>query len=516
MWPKNKWQNLNQDLMFKISSVPLTLTHLERIAHGYLKVTLDPLAQNKMIKNMELLDQWIDGGETIYGVNTGFGALSDKKISPDKMGLLQLNLIRSTCAGVGPLFSEPEVRAIMLLRASVLARGYSGVRPIIAKTLIDFLNKNLIPVIPQKGSVGASGDLAPLAHLALSLIGEGEVIYNSRRLSGHIALRKAKIKPLRLEGREGLALINGTQVMTAISALNVIKTGRLLQLFDIASALSLEAIQGSRKPFDADIHVLRPHKGQQIVAKNIWKLVQNSSIQKHHEFCGKVQDSYSFRCIPQVHGSSRDAAEFSKRIVETELNAVTDNPLFFTTQKKWLSGGNFHGQYLSQAMDFLSIALSTLVNISERRIEKLLDPRFSNLPPFLVKNSGISSGLMIAHVTVAALASENKVLSHPASTDTIPTSANKEDHVSMGVHAALKAKEIIENATSVIAIELLAASSGIEFLRPLKTSPHLEKVMSIIRKKVPPIHEDRVFTKDIEAIKQLFGEILNSLKGSVE
>ena len=465
-----------------------------------------------MTESLKKLALWTKEGETIYGINTGVGALSDVRIEGEKLNQLQLNIVRSHSTGVGPYFSEEEARAIVLLRAHMLSQGYSGVRPLVVKTLLSLLNKNLIPLIPQKGSVGASGDLAPLAHLALALIGEGEVIFKSKKVPAQRGLRLAKISPLKLEGREGLALINGTQVMTALSSLNLLKAERLFKLFNVASALSLEAIQGSKKAFDPDLHLLRPHEGQKIVAKNILRLIQGSHIQKNHEFCGRVQDSYSFRCIPQVHGSSQDALQSVKKIVEVELNAITDNPVLFSQKNKWISGGNFHGQYLAQAMDFLSIATTTLVNISERRIEKLLDPKFSGLPPFLVQGLGLDSGLMLAHVTAAALASENKVLSHPASVDTIPTSANKEDHVSMGVHAARKTKEILSNAEEVLAIEFLAASQGIECLRPLKTSPVLEKIMSLIRSKVPPIEKDRIFSQDITTMKTLFSSFLSSIE----
>jgi len=501
---------------FAINGNNLTLETLASISQGHVRVSLDPTAEKRMIQNRNMLLQWIKDGETIYGVNTGFGALSDKKISTKKIKQLQLNLIRSHSTGVGSWFAEDEARAIMLLRAQVLASGYSGVRPIIVKTLLDFLNSDLTPLIPQKGSLGASGDLAPLSHLALTLVGEGEVLYKEERLQSKIGLARARIKPVQLQEKEGIALINGTQMMAALSALNILSAEKLLKLFDVAAALSLEAIQGSRKAFDADIHLLRPHAGQIVVAKNIWSLVQNSAIQKKHQFCGRVQDSYSFRCIPQVHGTSRDACAYVRKITETELNSVTDNPLFFTKKKKWLSGGNFHGQYLSQAMDFLSIAISTLSNIAERRIDKLCDPKFSGLPPFLISDHGTSSGLMAVHYTAAALASENKVLSHPASVDSIPTSGNMEDHVSMGPHAARKAREIIRNAEYIVASELLAASQGIEFLRPLKTSKHLEKIMRIIRKKIKPIHEDRIFSKDIEKMKTLFPQILAALKEIIQ
>ena len=483
---------------FNLTGSPLTLQKLEEIVYHNTSVSLGPSAQTQMEKSQKLLEKWRKRKKTIYGFNTGFGSLSDVKIKDQDLLALQKNLVRSHACGVGAPFSEEEVRAIVLIRANSLAKGYSGVRPLLVTKLLELLNKKVIPSIPQKGSVGASGDLAPLAHLALALIGEGEFL-------------KGKIAPIELQGREGLALINGTQVMAALSALNILQAQKLALLFDIASALSLEAVEGSRKPFHAHLHSIRPHQGQKEVAQRLWRLTEKSKIQEKHKECAKVQDSYSFRCIPQVHGSSQDALFFVQKIIETELNSVTDNPVIFTEEELWISGGNFHGQYLSQAMDFLSIAMTTMVNISERRIEKLLDPQFSGLPPFLANHEGLESGLMLAHVTASSLASYNKDLSHPASVDTIPTSGNKEDHVSMGVHAALKAKEILNNAEDVLAIEFLAASQGIELRRPLTTSPLLEKVMSVIRSQIPPITQDRIFSKDILKIKTLYVDILSQL-----
>ncbi|MEK7790268.1 MAG: histidine ammonia-lyase [Deltaproteobacteria bacterium] len=491
-------------MAFAIDGTNLTLKKFENIVRDDLSVSLSPVSQSKMNDSLRFLEEKLKKNEIIYGVNTGFGALCDVRILPAEMKSLQLNLIRSHSAGVGEFLEPREVRAILLLRAHALSRGYSAVRPLVVKKLIELLNKNVLPLIPSKGSVGASGDLAPLAHLALVLVGEGEALYQGARMSGKRALALSKTTPIELTGREGLAAINGTQMMEAISAINVLKAETLFRLFDIASALSLESIQGSRLPFDRDLHNLRPHRGQKTVAEKLWKLTANSDIQKHHKNCDRVQDPYSFRCIPQVHGSSRDALAFVRQIIETELSSVTDNPLFFARKKKWVHGGNFHGQYLSQAMDFLSIAATTIVNISERRIEKLLDPKFSGHTAFLAPREGINSGLMGPHYTAAALASENKVLAHPSSVDTIPTCCHKEDHVSMGPHAALKAKEILKNAESVLAIEFLAASQGIEYQRPLKTSPLLEKVMATIRKHVEPIHKDRVFSHDIEKLKTIF------------
>ena len=484
---------------FFLDGKNLSLDIFEKICAKKLRVSLHPTAEKKMMQSHALLDQWLKKGEIIYGLNTGFGSLSDVKINASQNELLQLNLIRSHACGVGDLLTEEETRALILLRAQVLACGHSGVRPLIVKKLLELLNRNIYPYIPQKGSVGASGDLAPLAHLALVLIGEGKI------------LNHTSFSPLKLSGREGLALINGTQLMAALSALNILKAHQLFKLFDIAAAMSLEAVQGSRMPFYADLHALRPHPGQKEVAKTIWNLTQHSKIQENHKNCDKVQDSYSFRCIPQVHGSSKDALLFAKKIIETEINSVTDNPIIFPKHKKSISGGNFHGQYLSQAMDFLSIAATTLVNISERRIEKLLDPKFSGLPACLAAQEGLESGLMLTHVTAAALASQNKVLSHPSSIESIPTSGNKEDHVSMGITAAFKAKEILKNAQEVLAIEFLAASQGIYYRRPLTTSPSLEKIHSIIRTQVPPIKKDRIFSKDIAMIKTLFPKILSAI-----
>jgi len=503
-------------MSFAIDGTNLTLKKLREVVCSGLSVSLAPAAESKMNQSLHFLEKKLEENETIYGVNTGFGALCDIRVLPSEMKELQLNLIRSHSAGVGEPLEREEVRAILLLRAHALSRGYSAVRPKVVKKLMELLNKDVLPIIPKKGSVGASGDLAPLAHLALVLVGEGEAFYQGSRMSGKKALAMSKTVPIELTGREGLALINGTQMMETIGALNILTAEILFPLFDVSAALSLEAIQGSRLPFDRDLHALRPHPGQRTVAGRLWKLTNQSNIQKHHKNCARVQDPYSFRCIPQVHGSSLDALAFAKKVIETELNSVTDNPIFFAGKKKWIHGGNFHGQYLSQAMDFLSVSTTTLVNISERRIEKLLDPKFSGHPAFLAPREGLNSGLMGVHYTAAALASENKVLAHPASIDTIPTCCHKEDHVSMGPHAALKAKEILKNAESVLAIEFLAASQGIEYLRPLKSSPILEKVMKTIRKYVPPIKKDRIFVQDIEKLKSIFPQILHEVKGTLQ
>ncbi|MBI4041610.1 MAG: histidine ammonia-lyase [Deltaproteobacteria bacterium] len=487
----------------------------QKIVFEHHSVGIHPSARTLVQKNTALLASFQKRGDIVYGLNTGFGVLSNIEITEDQIETLQHNLIRSHSCGVGLPYTEIQTRAILLLRIHALCAGYSGVRLAIIESLIALLNKNILPYIPQKGSVGASGDLAPLAHLALVLIGEGSVLQNQKRTSSVPILKKAGISPLKLMGREGLALINGTQVMTAISALNVLEAQKLMLLFTIAGALSLEACLGSQKPFHELIHRLRPHAGQINVANLLWSLTQQSEFQKAHVACGKVQDPYSFRCMPQVHGSTLDTLAFVSQIVETELNAVTDNPLFFTKEKMWLSGGNFHGQYLSNAMDYLSIAFTSLAHMSECRIEKLLDPQFSGLPACLASQQGLESGLMLAHVTAAALASENKTLAHPASVDTIPTSGSKEDHVSMGVGAALKCHQILENAKIILAIELLSASQAIELRRPLKTNPLLEKVQAKIRTVVPPITGDRIFSQDIEKIVSITDDLFQLVSQNI-
>ncbi len=482
----------------------LTLEAIEHIAYDQeakTKIKLSLSAQKKMNQSREFLCSRLDS--PIYGVNTGFGLLSKVKVSDEKLGLLQINLLRSSAAGVGKPLSIPEVRAAILLRANTLTQGYSGVTPELVDALLALLNYAVHPWIPEQGSVGASGDLAPLAHLALVLIGEGKAYYQEKLYTGSEALKKAGLKPYTLLPKEGLSLINGTQIMTAIGVLAFLKAESLSQMADIAGAMTVEAFAGSKTPYDPAIHRIRPHPGQVEVASHMLKLLENSEIMQSHEHCEKIQDPYSLRCIPQVHGAIRDVLKQVRKTLEIEINSVTDNPLVFTDENKILTGGNFHGEYIAIAMDLLCIAVAELANISERRLEKLINPALSDLPAFLIKEGGLNSGLMLVQVSAAALVSENKILCHPASVDSIPTSADKEDHVSMGPIAARKAREVVENTWNVIAMEFFAASQGLEFRKPLKPARLVEKAYTAIREKVPPVTEDRAFYEDIHAISNL-------------
>jgi histidine ammonia-lyase len=416
----------------------LGLSDVVGVARNYARVELAPGARKKILRARAVIDEIEESGRVEYGITTGFGALKGRKISVAQVKQLQKNLVESHAAGVGRALLEDVVRAAMLIRASSLARGYSGVRPVVVETLVEMLNKRVLPFIPEKGSVGSSGDLVPLSHLALVLIGSGKAFYKGAVLEGGECLKKAGITPIELEAKEGLSLINGTAVMTAIACLAVHDALLLAENADVAAAMSVEALMGTDEAFDARIHRARPHKGQIACAGNMRELTAKSALMSSHESCERIQDAYSLRCIPQVHGASRDAIDFARRVVETELNSVTDNPLVFG--KKIFCGGNFHGQPVALAMDLLGIAVCELGDISERRTARLLDPKLNEgLPPFLVENSGLNSGYMIAQYTAAALVSENKVLAHPASVDSIPTSGNQEDHVSMGTIAARKA-----------------------------------------------------------------------------
>ncbi|MBI5411198.1 MAG: histidine ammonia-lyase, partial [Nitrospirae bacterium] len=431
------------------------------------------------------------------------GKLADQRISPADIQQLQLNLLRSHAAGVGEPLSREETRGILLLRANVLARGYSGVRPLIVDYLLTLLNHDILPVIPSRGSVGASGDLAPLAHLALVLIGEGEAFVNGRRKSGRAALAQANLKPLRLEAKEGLSLVNGTQAMLSLGLLALRRCELLADTADVAGALSLEALKGTPVAFDPRIHRLRPYPGQIAVAANLRMLVADSQIRTSHVTCPRVQDAYSLRCMPQVHGAVRDALDYVRNTLRIEMNSVTDNPLVFADRGDILSGGNFHGQPLGLVLDHLAIAMTELASISERRIERLINPEYGDLPAFLSPHSGLNSGFMMAQVTAAALTSENKVFSHPASVDSIPTSGNREDHVSMGMGSALKLKQILTNCEHILAIELLCAAQGVDFHRPLRAGTGSRLALKLIRKKVPRLDQDRPLAPDIERVRAL-------------
>lgn len=482
----------------------LTLEDVGAVAVDEVPVSVSPEAVERMTESRKVIEEILSSEKTVYGVNTGFGKLSEVRIAAGQLNELQLNLVRSHSAGVGEPFTIPETRAIMLLRANVLAKGFSGIRPKVVLLLIELLNKKVHPIIPSKGSVGASGDLAPLAHLALVVIGEGNAISGSQILPGRVALSEKGLSPVVLQAKEGLALINGTQVMTAIGALCALQLHRLCKIADVAGALSADVLKGSDTAFDEKIMDVRPHAGAVTVARNLRNLMKGSGIREsHRNDSHKVQDHYSVRCMPQVHGAVRDALSVARQWLTIEINAATDNPLVFSQERQVLSGGNFHGSPISMSLDFLALAVAQLASISERRTALLTDSTQSDLPPFLTQHSGLNSGFMIAQVTAAALVSENKILAHPASVDTIPTSANKEDHVSMGVTAALKLQQMIQNLIHVQAIELLCASQALDLLAPLETSATLKRVHKLIRSRIPKMEKDRVIAEDIRTMVDL-------------
>jgi len=491
--------------MIRLDGNSLTLSDLIAIADDGAAVALAPEAATRVDLARAVVDRTAEGDEAVYGINTGFGALAETRIPHAALGALQLNLLRSHAAGVGEPLPARAVRASMALRANVLAKGFSGIRRSTLEALIELLNRQVHPVVPSRGSVGASGDLAPLAHLALVLVGEGHATIGDRAevLSGGDALRAAGLAPVELQPKEGLALINGTQPSTAVAALTAAGAERLARAADIAAALSIDALRGSVKPFDARIHDARPHAGQRAAAANIRRLLAGSAINHSHEHCGRVQDAYSLRCAAQVHGAARDALAWVHHTLAVEANGATDNPMVFAADEEIISGGNFHGAPVAVAADLCAIALSQLVTISERRSDRLVNPALSELPAFLTTDSGLHSGYMMAQVTAAALVSEIKTLAHPASVDTIPTSANREDHVSMSMGAALKAQQALQLATRVIAVEILCACQAIDLLAPLNTSDALEQVHARVRSIVPRLAGDRPPAPDIEAISRL-------------
>jgi len=506
--------------VIELNGHDLSVEIIHQIAFAKLgdnKVSIAPDAKEQMKKSRAFVDEIIKTGKPVYGINTGFGALSGKQIKNEDLAQLQLNLIRSHCTGVGDPFSVPVVRAIMVLRANCLASGYSGVNPEIVELLLDFVNYHITPIVPQKGSVGASGDLAPLSHIALALIGEGEVYYNNKAVSSKFAIEQIGKNPAVLGPKDGLALINGTAVMTALGAVAIHETLNLMKIADITSCLTLDSVQGTSRAYHKGITKLKPHPGQIDCCDNLNLLLSGSKIGESHKECGKVQDPYSLRCVPQVHGACRQTVKHAKEVIDIEINAVTDNPLIFLDTKEVVSGGNFHGEAPALAMDYLAMGLAEIANISERRIEKMMNPTFSYLPAFLIKDSGLNSGLMIAHVTAAALVSENKVFCHPASVDSVPTSTDKEDHVSMGPISGRKLLEVLKNTKYVLAIELLCNTQALDFQRPLQSAPALEAVHALIRAHVPPITEDRVFAKDIEKIIRLIdsGDIINAAENAI-
>lgn len=500
----------------QINGNMLTLDQIVQVARQGYKVELTKEAEERVIKSRNIVDEIVENNKVVYGITTGFGKFSDVTISGEDCKELQRNLIISHSCGAGKAFSKEITRTIMLLRANALSKGYSGIRLSTLKTLIEMLNKEVHPIIPEKGSLGASGDLAPLSHMVLPMLGEGEAEFNGEILTGRKAMEKAGIEIIELVAKEGLALINGTQAMTAVGALAVCDSINLLKISDIAAALTIEALRGVKDAFDPRTHSIRPHSGQIQTAKNILNLTQDSTfITSQGEI--RVQDAYSLRCVPQVHGASKDALEYIKSKVEIEINSVTDNPIV-TEEGDVISGGNFHGQPMAISFDFLGIAMAEIGSISERRLERLINYQLNDLPAFLVKVGGLNSGFMITQYAAAALVSENKILAHPASVDSIPSSANQEDHVSMGTIAARKGRDIIENVQRVLATEIMAACQAIDFREGLTLGLGTKEAYTIVREKVQFMERDIVIYPELDKITNLIasGEIVKRVEQKVK
>ncbi|MBN2621157.1 histidine ammonia-lyase [candidate division WOR-3 bacterium] len=489
--------------MVTLNGSSLTIEQVWRIACQHEAVRLARSALSRVRACERYLAKHLSDRQSIYGFNTGFGALAHVHINTHDLAQLQENILLSHNAGIGPFFAPEFVRAALLLRINTLIQGYSGVSIDLVKTLTQILNRNIVPLVPQKGSVGASGDLAPMAAIGIVVLGKGNVFVDGHINQAKQALARFKIKPIKLKAKEGLALINGTQFSTGICSLVYSEAMNLCSIADICGALSLEALKGTDRSFDPLIFKLRRHPGAEQSARRLRTMLRGSSILKSHRDCSKVQDTYSLRCMPQVHGAVYDLLEAAHKTITIEINAVTDNPIIVCKEDRIISNGNFHGEPIAFALDTMAIGLSELAGISERRIFRLLDGSVSRLNPFLAKDPGLNSGFMLAQVTAAALVSQNKILSHPASVDSIPTSANQEDHVSMSMNAGLKAIEVLDNVKYVLAIELLCACQAIELLKPLKTSPRLQKIHSRIRKIVPFLEKDSVLTEHIENLKTL-------------
>lgn len=500
-----------------IDGQKLTIEDVVNVArHGYV-VELSEEAVKKIEKARELVDRFVDEERVVYGITTGFGKFSDVVISKEDTKTLQRNLIISHACGVGEALDTEIVRGIMLLRANALSKGFSGIRLSTVKTLIEMLNKGVHPVIPEKGSLGASGDLAPLSHMVLPMIGEGEAYYNGEKLPGKAAMEKAGIPVVELVSKEGLSLINGTQVMTSIGALAVHDAINLSKAADIVGSLTMEGLRGITDAYYHRVHEVRPQIGQMNTAKNMLNLLEGSSLTTRQGEI-RVQDAYVLRCLPQIHGASKDAINYVKGVVEIEINSATDNPLIFEDEERVISGGNFHGQPMALAMDFLGIAVSELANVSERRTERLVNYQLNDLPAFLTKNGGLNSGFMIAQYAAAALVSENKVLAHPASVDSIPSSANQEDHVSMGTIAARKARSIIFNASRAIGIEYLSASQAIHFRgEGVKLGQGTEPAYNLIRSEIKPIEEDIVMYVEINKASEMIssGRVVKAVEDKI-
>jgi histidine ammonia-lyase len=506
-----------------INGNDLTLEAVREVATERRPVLLDPDARAAVDRARAVVDNLVANDQVSYAITTGVGKLSDVRIGGDQIREMQVNLVRSHAAGVGEPLSVAETRAMMLLRANSLSKGHSGVRAAVLDTICEMLNRGVTPMVPSQGSVGASGDLAPLSHLALALIGEGECLDDTgARISTAEAMKRAQVKPLVLEAKEAVSLINGTQGMLAVGILALLAAETLVDSGDVVGAMTLDALKGTDVAFDARIHQARPHAGQLKTAENLRRLLEGSQIRESHRDCDRVQDAYSLRCMPQVHGAVRDTLAHCRAVMETEVNSAVDNPLVFVENHRQsdgksdiLSGGNFHGEPVAFVLDFLAIALSALAGISERRLERLVNPALNEgLPPFLAPGAGLNSGFMMAQVTAAALVSENKVLAHPASVDSITTSGNKEDYVSMGMGASLKLKKVVENTRNVMAIEAMAAAQALDFLAPLKTSKRLQQAHAAIRAVCPTMDKDRVMYQDFARIAEAIagGKLADSLR----
>jgi histidine ammonia-lyase len=488
-----------------IDGESLSIRQVCDVAFARTGVSLAAAAKARMEVSRAAIDRMVAADAPVYAVNTGVGLLADVRIPREDLDALQRNVVRSHAAGVGPPLAREVVRAMMLIRANVLAKGLSGIRPLVAERLCDLINAGVTPVVPSQGSVGASGDLAPLAHMALALIGEGEAEYQGAALPGAEALRRAGVEALELHPKEGISLINGTQAMLAIGCLELEAARTLVESADVICALTLDALRGTPRAFDERIHAARPHPGQAESAARLRRLMEGSEIRRSHATCARVQDAYSLRCAPQVHGAIIDAVAEARRVFAIELNSATDNPLVFGDET--VSGGNFHGEPLAFQLDFLAIALAALAGISERRVDRLVNPALNeHLSPFLAGHAGLESGLMMAQVTAAALAAENRVLATPASPGSITTSGNKEDFVSMGMTSALKLQRVVANTRAVLAIEALSAARALDLLEPLKSSPALEEAHARIRRVSPPLSADRPIYRDIQALERALAE----------
>jgi len=488
--------------MLKLDGQRLSLAQIAAVAAAKETVALSDSARQRVAESRRVVEMIVAEERTVYGVNTGFGRLSDVRIGASELRDLQLNLVRSHACGLGPPLSIAEARAMLLLRANVLSLGYSGCRIVVIEKLIELLARGVTPVIPEKGSVGASGDLAPLAHLAQTAIGEGEAFFNGERIPSREALRRAQIEPLQLEAKEGIALLNGTQAMAAVGGLALYRAERVARVADVAGAMTLEALKGTPVAFDERIHAARPHRGQNTVAAHLRELLQDSQIRESHvENDPRVQDAYSLRCMPQVHGAVRDALTHAREIVEIETGSATDNPLVFADSGEVLSGGNFHGAPLALAFDYAAMAMTDLTSITERRIDRLVNPDANeDLPPFLTSHPGSASGFMMLQIVAASLLNEARILAHPASVDNVPTDGGKEDHVSMGMTGAGKLRSIVDLAEMITAIELIAAAEGLEYRAPLQPGRGASTAHELVRRRVPKLTSDRAMSGEIESI----------------